>query len=80
MDKKENKYFSDIWIMDVSGRNRRQLTFGKFDSSPRVSPDGKFLAFTSKREKDSQGTELYILPLEGGEARLVKVIEGGFNP
>jgi len=77
MDKKQNKYYSDIWIMDVSGRNRRQLTFGKFDSSPKISPDGKLLAFTSKREKDSQGTELYILPLDGGESKLVKTIEGG---
>ena len=44
----------------------RQLTAGKkSDSTPRWSPDGSRLAFTSNRDGDHK--QLYVLPLEGGE-------------
>ena len=79
MDRKENGYISNIWSMDTSGRNLRQLTFGKNDSMPRVSPDGEKIAFLSKREKESKGTELYILPMNGGEARFIRNMKGGIS-
>src|SRR2546429_9705947 len=47
-------------------------TAGK-DSAPKVSPDGRWILFTSKREmgKDDKGNALYLLPTDGGEARLL---------
>src|SRR5690606_5211733 len=39
------------------------------------SPDGRLLAFTSTRGGD--GPQLYVLPLDGGEARRVATLEGG---
>src|SRR2546425_5572168 len=38
------KRIGHIWMMDIDGRNARQLTFdAKGESSPRFSPDGKSL-------------------------------------
>src|SRR5262245_59499088 len=55
-----------IWLLDVASGQLRQLTFsGKSDGSPRWSPDGRSIAFTSDR---SGGAQLYLLSLGGGEA------------
>ncbi len=40
----------DIWFMDSKGENRRQLTtYAGEDLSPAVSPDGRYVVFTSSR-------------------------------
>ena len=55
-----------VWLLDVGSGRLRQLTFpGKSDGSPRWSPDGSSIAFTSDRDGAPQ---LYRLPLGGGEA------------
>ena len=55
-----------LWMMDVASGQLRQLTFsGKSDGSPRWSPDGASIAFTSDRDGAAQ---LYLLSLAGGEA------------
>ncbi|OLC44341.1 MAG: hypothetical protein AUH43_18915 [Acidobacteria bacterium 13_1_40CM_65_14] len=55
-----------LWLLDVASGRLRQLTFsGKSDSSPRWSPDGTSIAFTSDRDGAPQ---LYRLSLRGGEA------------
>ena len=56
---------SAIHVSD--GRRTRQLTSGvKRDESPRWSPDGQHLVFTSSRHGPPQ---LFEIPLDGGEAR-----------
>jgi len=56
-----------IWLLDVASGRLRQLTFsGKSDGSPRWSPDGSAIAFTSDRDGEAQ---LYLLSLRGGEAQ-----------
>ena len=46
-----------------------QLTFGdRGESSPRWSPDGKSIAFTTRRDADTNN-QIYLLSIEGGEAR-----------
>src|SRR2546428_4723944 len=55
-----------LWLLDVASGQVRQLTFSdKSDSSPRWSPDGTSIAFTSDRDGAPQ---LYRLSLRGGEA------------
>src|SRR5438105_3174737 len=72
IDKETNEYRSVIWLAAVDGSEPpRRLTFGaKRDSSPRWSPDGTRLAFTSTRDED-KAAQLYVLPLGGGEAQKV---------
>jgi dipeptidyl aminopeptidase/acylaminoacyl peptidase len=65
MDRAQNRYWSNLWIVDVTAGQARQLTRGIHrDRSPRFSPDGRHLAFISDRSGVDQ---VWILPLEGGE-------------
>jgi len=63
---KGNARARSLWLFDVATGRVRQLTFsGKSDGSPRWSPDGSAIAFTSDRDGTAQ---LYVLSLRGGEA------------
>jgi TolB protein len=45
------KQGKDVFISDLDGANQRKLTnYGKITLSPCLSPDGKYLAFTSYKE------------------------------
>jgi len=59
----------DLWQVPVSGGRSIRLTSNLGEvTSPRFSPDGKWLAFTGKEEGH---TEVYIMPGDGGtEKRL----------
>lgn len=61
---------SQIWLVDAAGKQKpRQFTpEGRSSWRPRWSPDGRELAFLSKRPGD-QHTELYVMPIDGGEAQ-----------
>src|SRR5690242_20290760 len=73
IDREENGYRAAIWVASLDGSEEpRQLTSGtRSDSSPRWSPDGRWLAFVSNRDgKDEDAhSELYVLPANGGEPR-----------
>ncbi len=69
MDRENDSYKSAIWVVPTDrSAAPRQFTAGeKRDTSPRFSPDGKWLAFVSERgEKKPQ---LYVMPTSAGEAR-----------
>ncbi|HEU5404665.1 MAG TPA: S9 family peptidase [Gaiellaceae bacterium] len=73
IDREANGYRAAIWVAPLEGSDEpRQLTSGmRSDSSPRWSPDGRWLAFVSNRdgEDESAHGELYVLPANGGEPR-----------
>ncbi|MEE9288536.1 MAG: S9 family peptidase [Bacteroidota bacterium] len=57
----------NIWMMSVEGGEPWQLTFSnQIDESPRWSPDGKWIAFLSKRG-ESEKAQVYVIPVDGGE-------------
>ncbi len=70
IEQEENEYRSAIWVAAVDGSSPpRQFSSGeKRDASPRWSPDGAQLLFTSSRGEETSA-QLYVIPATGGEAR-----------
>ena len=65
---------SNVWVMDIDGRNPRQVTSRKSACGRvRWSPDGRELAFVSFEEKYPQ---LFVTPVQSGEARRLTKLEG----
>ena len=83
VDAKREDYETSLWSVPVNGGEMRRLTAGKHDSSPQWSPDGKFLAFVRTPEKEGkpQPPQIFILPLDGGEAwQLTHLPKGATGP
>jgi len=78
---KEDEGITDLWLVPTDGGDARQLTtYSGSDSSPAWSPDGRYVAFVSKRGDDEQ-SQIYIIPVGGGEARrLTEVPTGASAP
>jgi Tol biopolymer transport system component len=76
------KTASDLWLVPLDGSMPpRRLTSTLAPESGAVfSPDSKRLAFATKREGD-ETTQIYILPLDGGEAlRATNISTGAADP
>lgn len=57
-------YAGDIWTVDANGGDARQLTSHKgLELFPKISPDGKWIAFSAEY---SGSRQVYIMPAMGG--------------
>src|ERR1043166_8819481 len=67
-DKKDG-YNTAIWTVATANGETRQLTNGPRDSTPRWSPDGKYLAFVRAPEVSGrvEPPQLFMLAMGGGE-------------
>ncbi|NMP23239.1 alpha/beta hydrolase family protein [Sulfobacillus harzensis] len=74
LDKRENCSHSRIMRMMLDDETVAPITLGPGDTFPVPSPDGTWLGFLSRRSGSSQ---VWRLPLSGGEAEQVTRIQGG---
>lgn len=74
-DIEQDKGSTDLFLLDNQSGEKRQLTFTGKESSPAWSPDGKKIAFVSRRH-DGPG-QLYLLRLDGGEAEPITQLPVG---
>ena len=67
-DFKQDAFITQIWLADSASGKSLQLTRGeKSSTSPRWSPDGKWLAFLSNRSDDKN--QIFVIDPTGGEAQ-----------
>ncbi len=60
-------YAGDLWSVGRAGGEATRLTSSPgTESNPRLSPDGKWVAFTGQYEGDA---DVYLMPVEGGTPR-----------
>lgn len=76
-DSAKDKSDTDIWMVSWDGaRNIRLTSSPEGESSPRWSPDNRYLAFVSGRY-ESKGGQVWLLDRSGGEAiRLTNFASG----
>ncbi|MFM2077272.1 MAG: hypothetical protein RJA49_1162, partial [Actinomycetota bacterium] len=81
VDMTKNKYFSQVWLAAADGSDvPRPVTGGDNDGNPTWSPDGRHLAFTSRRSPKKGETTLHLLPVAApGETRTVASMRDGIS-
>lgn len=68
-DSAKDNYNSDLWMTSWDGKESVRLTSSlENETSPRWSPDGKFLTFLSSRY-EAKSNQLWQLDRRGGEAK-----------
>jgi dipeptidyl aminopeptidase/acylaminoacyl peptidase len=77
--KDTDKNDTDIWMVSWDGQQHVQVTSSaEGESSPRWSPDGKYLAFLSSRQ-GSKKAQIWLLNRAGGEAIKLTDVKGGIS-
>jgi Tol biopolymer transport system component len=78
-DSAKDKSDTDIWMTSWDGSQTIQVTSSPDgESSPRWSPDGRYLAFISSRQA-GKGGQLWLLDRRGGEAKRVTELKTGIR-
>lgn len=78
-DLKKDRGNSDIWMVSWDGAQTLQLTHTEKEgeSSPRWSPDGRYLSFLVSRGDEDAKSQVWLLERRGGEARQLTELPGG---
>ncbi|MCH7472550.1 S9 family peptidase [bacterium] len=77
INKEENKKVMHLYLQPTRGGALRQFTRGEHvDHHPRVSPDGKLIAFISNRSEKSQ---VHLIRSDGGESWQLSKMEGNIS-
>jgi len=76
IDLDKNETISRIWLSARGGATA--ITNGPRDRNPQWSPDGHWLAFTSRRGDEDHESTVHVLPVDGpGEVRTVATMPDG---
>ncbi|MDH3206640.1 MAG: S9 family peptidase [Gemmatimonadota bacterium] len=76
-DLEGNSGRSSVWMAPIAGGEPRRMTSDEASaSSPRFSPDGRYLSFLAARGEGAR-QQVWVLDLRGGEARALTSVEQG---
>lgn len=76
VDVTKDKRNADVWMVSWDAQQSVQLTNSPDgESSPRWSPDGRYLSFLSGRN-GTTGTQLWLMDRRGGEAKKLTDLKG----
>ena len=80
-DVQADKQIAHVWMTRWDGSRSVQLTSrsGESESSPRFSPDGRFLAFISSRGDAHDNDQLWLMDRAGGEGVHMPGITGSVS-
>jgi len=71
-------YAGDIFKVPADGGLAlRVVSMGGMESNPRISPDGKYLAFSSN---EAGNNNIYVVPVKGGDVRQLTFHDAGDIP
>jgi dipeptidyl aminopeptidase/acylaminoacyl peptidase len=78
-DSAKNRRDADVWMTSWDGTQTLRMTATpERETTPRWSPDGRYLAFLSGRE-DGHGNQVWLLDRRGGEAQRLTTLKGGVD-
>jgi dipeptidyl aminopeptidase/acylaminoacyl peptidase len=91
IDENKYEYHSSIWVIPTEGGEAKRFTSRAANATtPKWSPDGRWLAFVSDREGEMPGIEskdqkkfgkgksqIWLLPTDGGEAQQLTYMQHG---
>jgi TolB protein len=65
------QWHREIVLFDMNGSNMKYITQAGNNLAPSFSPDGKWITFTSYRDRygDNDGCEIYIMRIDGSDIR-----------
>jgi dipeptidyl aminopeptidase/acylaminoacyl peptidase len=66
-----------VWSHPLEGDTASRVLVRSDGLGPRISPDGRWLAYASD---ESGGLQVYVTPLDGPQARYQVSTDGGFSP
>ena len=80
LDSARDRGGSDLYMSSWDGRRTVQLTFTPDgESSPRWSPDGRYLSFVASRGDSRSGGQIWLLDRSGGEAQQLTSLKAGVS-
>ena len=80
VDTSRDKRNNDIWMVSWDGKQNIQLTNSQDgESSPRFSPDGKYISFIASRGVDEKYSQVFLLDRRGGEGKKITDVKGEIN-
>ena len=82
LDSVRDRSDSDLYMTRWDGSRTIRLTYSpESEGSPRFSPDGKYVSYTSSRgiTPASRGPQIFLLDRSGGEAQKLTDVNGGVS-
>lgn len=80
LDSARDRSNSDLYMVSWDGSRTVQLTFTPDgESSPRWSPDGRYLSFVASRGESRSGGQIWLLDRAGGEAQKLTDLKSGVS-